>query len=77
MEKKRTMFVCCTSSYSVFDPLVTIFQNLGLQQTRDRVGGLDPKFKCLELKQSRDGVESPWKRCFSTNKTRLTPNSRF
>ena len=76
MEKKRTMFVCCTS-YSVFDPLVTIFQNLGLQQTRDRVGGLDPKFKCLELKQSRDGVESPWKRCSSTNKTRLTPNLGF
>ena len=70
MEKKRTLFVCCTS-YSVFDPLVTIFKIWGYSRP-EMEGGLDPKFKFLGLKQSRDGVESPWKRCFSTNKTCLT-----
>ena len=69
MEKKRTLFVWGTS-YSVFDPLVTIFKIWGYSRP-EMEGGLDPKFKFLGLKQSREGrrggscVAPPWKRCSS------------
>ena len=52
MEKKRTLFVWGTS-YSVFDPLVTIFKIWGYSRP-EMEGGLDPKFKFLGLKQCRD-----------------------
>ena len=58
MEKKRTLFVCCTS-YSVFDPLVTIFKIWGCnpkQQTRDgrRVG---PQIQIFRVEAEQRGQE--------------------